>query len=109
MGSKGKGQGFVQKGLGQSMYKSMCTSAFKQKKELSAKATGILYYLLSKPDGWKGQMFDIQDHFVDGASSIRSGVKELCDAGYLDRIHNYEEGKFRGSYYQINEKSKTKR
>ena len=104
MKETGKKVGFQQDGLSQNNYKGMCVVPFRKQKELSAKATGILYYLLSKPDGWRGQMFDIRGHFKDGSASIRSGVKELCDAGYLERVFDYDDGKFCGSHYKIYEK-----
>lgn len=54
-------------------------------KKMSAKAKGILTYLLSKPDKWKFNMQDIENHFTDGPDSIRSGLKELQNLGHLHR------------------------
>lgn len=54
-------------------------------KKMSAKAKGILTYLLSKPNSWKFNMQDIENHFTDGPDSIRSGLKELQILGYLYR------------------------
>ena len=69
---------------------------------LSAKAKGIFVYFLSRPDGWKFYASEIVKHFADGKDSIRSGVKELCDKGYLRviRVKN-EQGQFVGWVYEI--------
>lgn len=69
---------------------------------LSAKAKGILVYFLSRPDGWKFYASEIVKHFTDGKDSIRSGIKELCDKGYLRviRVKN-EQGQFIGWVYEI--------
>lgn len=69
---------------------------------LSAKAKGILVYFLCRPDGWKFYASEIVCHFADGKDSIRSGVKELCDKGYLRviRVKN-EQGQFVGWVYEI--------
>lgn len=50
---------------------------------LSYKARGILAYLLSKPDSWEWQETDLIEHGPDGKHAIRSGLKELKEAGYL--------------------------
>jgi hypothetical protein len=45
--------------------------------ELSAKAKGILLYLLSKPNNWETNLLDIISHMRDGVDSIKAGIKEL--------------------------------
>ncbi len=50
---------------------------------LSNKAVGILVYLLSKPDHWQVREEDIAKRHTDGATSIRSGLKELKEFGYI--------------------------
>lgn len=52
-------------------------------KRLSAKAKGILCYLLSLPSNWKIHIKELVNHFSDGEDSIRSGLKELQKFGYL--------------------------
>ena len=56
---------------------------FLESNQLSAKAKGILAYLLSRPDDWKICLNQLMKVFADGEVSIRSGLKELKDAGYL--------------------------
>lgn len=50
---------------------------------MSFKAKGILGYLLTKPDGWKVRIKDLMNHSNEGERSIRSGLKELQENGYL--------------------------
>jgi hypothetical protein len=52
-------------------------------KNLSFKAKGILTYLLSRPDGWEVNLVDLANRSTDGLASIKSGVKELKEAGHL--------------------------
>jgi hypothetical protein len=52
-------------------------------KDLSFKAKGILTYLLSRPDGWEVNLVDLANRGTEGLSAIKSGVKELKDAGYI--------------------------
>ena len=56
---------------------------FLESNQLSAKAKGILAYLLSRPDDWKICLSQLMKVFADGEVSIRSGLKELKDSGYL--------------------------
>lgn len=72
--------------------------------KLSAKATGILVYLLSRPDNWQIYEVEICKHFTDGRASIRSGVKELITAGYIHRVQTRgENGKFKNYIYSVYE------
>jgi hypothetical protein len=50
---------------------------------VSCKAKAILIYLMSKPDGWRASEVDIANHMKDGSSSVRSGMKELRELGYI--------------------------
>lgn len=50
---------------------------------LSFKAVGILAYLLSKPDNWTIREADLVKRHTDGATAVRSGLRELKDHGYL--------------------------
>ncbi len=55
-------------------------------KALSFKARGLLHYLLSKPDNWTVRESElVKSSDKDGQSSIRSGLQELMDAGYIAR------------------------
>jgi hypothetical protein len=60
---------------------------------LTYKAKGILAYLLSRPDNWTININDVINHSPDGEYAVRSGVKELIDAGYVRRIPERNEKK----------------
>lgn len=53
---------------------------------LSYKAVGIHTYIMTKPDGWEANETDIARRHCDGLASVRSGVKELIQHGYMVRI-----------------------
>lgn len=77
-------------------------NTFIKDKKLSAKAKGIMCYLLSLPDDWKIYLSELKNNFTDGKASISSGIKELMEHGYLkrERIHD-KKGKFDGYTYQV--------
>lgn len=58
---------------------------------LSFKSKGILTYLLSRPDGWEVNVPDLVNHSTDGPAAIRSGLKELREAGHI-RYNQEREG-----------------
>jgi hypothetical protein len=49
------------------------------------KAKGILWYLLTKPDGWTVNTRELEQVGPDGRDAIRAGLRELEQAGYLVR------------------------
>lgn len=61
---------------------------------ISWKAKGILSYLLGKKQGWKAQVQDIVNHGPDKESAVRSGLKELRDAGYAKLDQERKDGRF---------------
>ena len=72
---------------------------------LSYKALGILVYLLSKPDNWETRLSDLVNRHADGRESVRSGLKELEDAGYLKRSQERgEDGQFSSGTVDVYEK-----
>jgi hypothetical protein len=76
---------------------------------LSFKAKGILLYLLSKPDDWKVYESEISSHSKDKIDSVRSGVKELINAGYIKRTREQDgKGKFKGYIYNVFETPQNK-
>lgn len=52
---------------------------------LSFKALGLLVYLLSRPDGWSTNYRQLVRTHRDGEASVRSGLTELQQAGYIER------------------------
>jgi hypothetical protein len=61
---------------------------------LSFKAKGIMTYLLSKPDNWKLVHSDLKNNAKDNDTSIRNGIRELEQAGYI-RIQKHIDGQNR--------------
>ena len=82
-----------------------------QRNDLTAKAKGIMLYMLSKPNDWQFYESDISNHFKDGISSIRSAIKELIANGFIQRTRerdaNGRLGKYAYSVYENNILNKT--
>lgn len=74
---------------------------------LSFKARGILVWMLSKPDNWQFYLGSIVNATTDGRDAVRSGIKELEDAGYIRKIRERdpETGQFNAVVYDIHEVS----
>ncbi|MBE9438722.1 DnaD domain protein [Enterococcus faecalis] len=69
---------------------------------LSWKAKGILLYLLSRPDDWRIYETELNKHSSDGRDSLRTGIKELEEAGYIHRTRKRnEKGQLREYEYQV--------
>ena len=82
-------------------YKAVNRSSAQDKK-LSLKAKGLMFYFLSKPDGRRGQKYDVINKCKDGDSSVRTALKELRAAGYIKLITVRDEcGVFKGKYYEV--------
>lgn len=71
---------------------------------LSFKAKGILWYLLSKPSDWKVYIKEISQNSKDGVKSVRSGVKELIDSGYVVRTTERDNGVITDWVYYVYDK-----
>lgn len=54
-------------------------------KELSWKAKGIYWYIQSKPETWEFAVSRISKDTADGEKATISGIKELENAGFLER------------------------
>lgn len=63
---------------------------------LSYKAIGIHTYLMSKPDKWEANEVDITNRHSDGKASVRAGVQELIEFGYMVRIQIRKDKKIVG-------------
>lgn len=61
--------------------------------KLSWKAKGILAYLLSRPDDWQIRVYDLINRSPDGAYAVRAAVRELIQAGHIERIYERENGR----------------
>ena len=69
---------------------------------LSAKAKGVLLYILSLPDDWDLRIGELVTHFTDGIDGVRSAIKELSMHRYIDGNQRRDEtGKVTGWDYTI--------
>ena len=68
---------------------------------LSAKAKGVMMYLLSI-DGQNTSMDEILSNFKDGKTAIHSALKELKESGYIEVEEKRDsKGRFSHSIYHL--------
>jgi len=70
---------------------------------LSFKAKGILSYLLGKPEGWKLRVNDLCKRAQDGQRSVRAGLQELRDCGYIKLSQERVSGRIAEWIWQISD------
>ncbi|MDH9161270.1 conserved phage C-terminal domain-containing protein [Staphylococcus succinus] len=71
---------------------------------LTFKSKGILLYLLSRPDDWQIYESEILKHTNDGKDSLKSGIRELEDVGYVVRTRKRnDKGHLNGYEYLVYE------
>lgn len=87
-------------------YSVMSNYHFKDKR-LSWKAKGLLSTFLSLPDNWDYKVHGLAEMSTDGEASVKAGLKELEEYGYLDRNPIREKGKIIDWEYIIYEKPAT--
>lgn len=81
----------------------IANSVFKDRR-LSAKAKGILVEMLSLPENWDYTLKGLTALFSDGMDSIRQGIKELEENGYIVRERKRDaRGRLGGMEYVIYE------
>ncbi len=73
-------------------------------KRLSAKAMGIICYLLGLPDNWEISITQLASNFSDGEKSIKSGIMELRLIGYIEKYQERTpDGLFSGAVMLVHE------
>lgn len=71
---------------------------------LSWKATGLLCFMLSLPDGWELNLAHLSSTKRDGRDATRAGMKELEDAGYLVKdVLRDEVGRIEGTQWIVSD------
>ena len=68
---------------------------------LSAKAKGVLIYLLSKPADWEVYAQEIEGHFKEKIDAIYTALSELEKQGYIIREQTREEGRFSKNEWKV--------
>jgi len=68
----------------------LATRASAQDKEISYEASGMLQYLLSKPNDWRVQPKDLVRKDC-GRDKVYKILNELIKGGYIERIYNRDE------------------
>lgn len=76
---------------------------FLRDKRLSAKAMGVLAFMLSCSEEWDYSINGISKCMADGRDAVRSAVKELEELGYVRRetVKSENDGTFSGVRYFI--------
>ena len=70
---------------------------------LSLKAKGLFAYLVKLPKDWKIRIVELAKHHKDSRDSIRTGIIELLEAGYLERLgRSRDKGQLKDYEYRIN-------
>ncbi|GGR11566.1 hypothetical protein [Deinococcus ruber] len=83
-------------------YAQIARSLFEDER-LSWRAKGLMGYLLSRKDGWKVYVADLQKRSTDGRDACYKALAELGSTGYLERFEVREKGRVKGYEYVIHE------
>lgn len=70
---------------------------------LSWKAKGLFVYLWSQADEWEFYETEVVKHSTDGIRSMRAGLHELEEKGYLSRKRERVGNRLRGSIWLLSE------
>lgn len=76
---------------------------------ISYKAVGIFVSMWRKPDGWDFNIQALANDHKDGKQSVSSGLDELIEHGYVERIANRNKGQFGGYDYVLHEVPKSQK
>ena len=85
-------------------YAQIARSLFEDER-ISWRAKGLMGYLLSRKDGWKVFVADLQKRSTDGRDACYKALDELGRFGYLERLEVREKGRIKGYEYVIHEVS----
>ena len=50
---------------------------------LSLKAKGLVWFLLTRPQGWKTSLIKLSETLPESKNSLRTALKELEDEGFI--------------------------
>lgn len=73
-----------------------------RRRDLSARAKGIYYYLATLPPSWELQQQEAEQHFTEGREAFRTAFKELIVTGYIKQIRLQDaKGRLTGWKYNV--------
>jgi hypothetical protein len=79
-----------------------------RRRDLSARAKGIYYYLATLPSDWRLNQKQLNCNFTEGVKAQRTAFKELIEKDYVKRTPKMnEKGLFDGHDYEVLWSSKT--
>ena len=73
--------------------------------DLSARAKGIYFYLMTLPKDWEIHKCEIYEHFTEGRDALDTAFDELMKAGYITKEVKKEKGKFVSFTYTVYEET----
>src|SRR6056297_1020054 len=56
-----------------------------RRSDISARAKGLYFYIMTLPDDWQIYKTEIYTHFTEGREAMNKAFKELEDAGYITK------------------------
>jgi len=72
--------------------------------KMSLKARGLLAFMMSFPDEWEFRFDHIVSQHEDGATAVRTAMKELISLGYVKReVNRAADGRVFGTRYIVSE------
>ena len=80
-------------------YFTIIPSSIFRHKNITVGATGLYAYLFSHTAEQEITIQFICGHFKEGKDAIAAKIKELIEAGYLERVRVTDKGKFKGYNY----------
>jgi hypothetical protein len=77
-----------------------------RRSDLSARAKGIYFYLMTLPKDWIVRKEEIYTHFVEGRDSLDTAWAELVKTGYIHKEFIREQGVIKGTKWLVYESSR---
>lgn len=82
---------------------TVVTNEVARRNDLSARAKGVYFYLMTLPKDWKLFREELNTHFTEGKDALNTAFKELENAGYISKKRILDKTKFAGWEYSIYE------
>lgn len=64
-----------------------------RRKDISARAKGLYFYLMTLPTNWEIHKAEIFEHFTEGRDAMNKAFNELIENGYIEKIIKRDEKK----------------